>query len=543
MAARQRFVRASLLICLGSCGIGDEVLLGRFSEQAPDGSDLDGGNQDGSNGGGPGDRDAANAGDGDASTTRPECVVPAEREPVTCTTLPPGDNDLPRIKWQFPPASLQLTQDAPPGTPLVANLTDDNGDGRVDLCDVPDVVLVAGSSGRGSALWMLAGDTGRVEKLFDQPILPRTAPAIADLDADGVPEILAIDETKHLVALRPDGSSAWKGAEVSMPTTIKAACYAISVYDVDGDGSPEILAGFDAYDATGSRRFGVPTSFATSSSVPEIDGCMAPIAADLTGDGQLEMLFGHYTLLPDGKEYWRHRTGDTPSVPVMANLDSDPQTEVVLMAPTMVYVLEADGTERASLVRNCGGNAPSVHDFNGDGIDELALPDCDGSTRATVYQLQDNALVPRWSADNIVGSLGTSSVAAFDFLGRNVPDLVFADNQSSAFYAGIDGRMIFEKTRLGMTVVGSPVIADVDNDGNGEVLVPAFELGNPAVLFAIGRAPGAWMNTRRIWNQHAYHVTNVHEDARIPRAAGDAPKVPTRMRSNAHRQGNRLCVP
>jgi hypothetical protein len=32
-----------------------------------------------------------------------------------------------------------------------------------------------------------------------------------------------------------------------------------------------------------------------------------------------------------------------------------------------------------------------------------------------------------------------------------------------------------------------------------------------------GDARDNWVNTRRIWNQHAYHVTNVNEDGTIPR--------------------------
>ena len=153
----------------------------------------------------------------------------------------------------------------------------------------------------GSAMWLLAGDTGRVEKLFEQPILGNTSPAIADLTEDGVPKIIAIDATKHLIALKPDGSVFWKGAEVTMPTTVKPACYAISVYDVEGDGSPEILAGYEAFDVTGNSS--LQRSTGPHRQCGELDGCLAPIAADLTGDGQLEMLFGHVTLRPDGTEY------------------------------------------------------------------------------------------------------------------------------------------------------------------------------------------------------------------------------------------------
>jgi hypothetical protein len=47
-------------------------------------------------------------------------------------------------------------------TPLVANLTDDNGDGAIDLCDIPDVVAVAtnGVSDPGRHIYVLDGATG-----------------------------------------------------------------------------------------------------------------------------------------------------------------------------------------------------------------------------------------------------------------------------------------------------------------------------------------------------------------------------------------------
>src|SRR5207237_795396 len=33
----------------------------------------------------------------------------------------------------------------------------------------------------------------------------------------------------------------------------------------------------------------------------------------------------------------------------------------------------------------------------------------------------------------------------------------------------------------------------------------------------IGDSQNRWVRTRRIWNQHAYHVTNVGDDGKIPR--------------------------
>lgn len=64
-----------------------------------------------------------------------------------------------------------------------------------------------------------------------------------------------------------------------------------------------------------------------------------------------------------------------------------------------------------------------------------------------------------------------------------------------------------------------PIVVDVDNDGKSEVVVPEpnddrEDRGGIDVWEA---ADNNWVRTRRIWNQHAYSVTNVTEDGQIPR--------------------------
>ena len=64
-----------------------------------------------------------------------------------------------------------------------------------------------------------------------------------------------------------------------------------------------------------------------------------------------------------------------------------------------------------------------------------------------------------------------------------------------------------------------PVIADVDNDNNAEIVVVANKYGkidNHGIL-VFGDTNDTWVNTRKIWNQHAYSITNINDDATIPR--------------------------
>ena len=64
------------------------------------------------------------------------------------------------------------------------------------------------------------------------------------------------------------------------------------------------------------------------------------------------------------------------------------------------------------------------------------------------------------------------------------------------------------------TAIEFPSVADVDNDGSAEILVVNVSMA--PTLQVIADAGDRWIPARRIWNQHAYHITNVREDGTIP---------------------------
>lgn len=69
----------------------------------------------------------------------------------------------------------------------------DNGDGAIDLCDVPDVVVLAGGWGQElpGYIHVFDGATG-VEHFMIPDVLSNTVGlALGDIDNDGLPEILA----------------------------------------------------------------------------------------------------------------------------------------------------------------------------------------------------------------------------------------------------------------------------------------------------------------------------------------------------------------
>jgi hypothetical protein len=92
-------------------------------------------------------------------------------------------------------------------------------------------------------------------------------------------------------------------------------------------------------------------------------------------------------------------------------------------------------------------------------------------------------------------------------------------------YNGIDGDLLYSTCNTNGTLFEYPLVADVDNDGQADIIVVsnnyAFDCEGPGSgrttgVRIFGDANNSWVRTRRVWNQHAYHVTNVSESGEIP---------------------------
>ena len=126
------------------------------------------------------------------------------------------------MQWSF--AGDEINNSAL-ANPLVVNLTDDNDDGVVDMCDVPDVIvlLYPQNSPFWGNLYVLDGETGTLHYRIEDELVALAHPAVGDIDGDGVAEIVAVRRSLapgvpvtggELVAYNHDGSELWTGAVV-----------------------------------------------------------------------------------------------------------------------------------------------------------------------------------------------------------------------------------------------------------------------------------------------------------------------------------------
>jgi hypothetical protein len=272
----------------------------------------------------------------------------------------------------------------------------------------------------------------------------------------------------------------------------------------------------------------------------------------------------------------------------------DGAPEIVLVSNGRVLILEgATGILLRKIDVEVGqrGGAPNVDDFDGDGFPEVAMA---SSGFYTVIDLQEtSASCPAWPTfmDNVAApgtnpardpgpnpndactsntdcnsgavcnttigqcvclhngwkrkteddSSRVTSSSVFDFNGDGAAEVVYGDECYFRIYDGASSNVHLAVPSVSRTILENPVVADVDNDGNAEIVfvnnnetfqckdgadvprvltnpdgttISAADLPNGIQVW--GDAKDTWVSARRIWNQHAYHVTNVTESGHIP---------------------------
>ena len=113
-----------------------------------------------------------------------------------------------------------------------------------------------------------------------------------------------------------------------------------------------------------------------------------------------------------------------------------------------------------------------------------------------------------------------------------------------------NGNPVVQQPRTSATVVEYPVVADVDNDGSAEIvvgsshyLVYSGDMSEYPTVQVFEDAESRWIQARRIWNQHTYHVTNVREDGTIPQVEPKHWLSLNTFRTNAQIEKGGICEP
>jgi hypothetical protein len=482
--------------------------------------------------------------DGDVGDGKPGdvCKVQGDMDAVgDCDMEAPADSFTPAVQWTFGQNEQSWV------TPLVANFTDDNDDGEIDLCDVPDVLLVSNTTisyGTTCHIHVLDGETG-VEHFSIPPseqVSCTATPALGDIDGDGLPEIVAIwnaGSIYRLKAFEHDGTPKWTNmADGGSASQFYRESGAVAIHDLDADGDVEIVFNHEVYDHQGAMLWEKPN--------PSPGELEASVGVDLDGDGAMEVVTGHSAWHADGTEHYENYPQVTSqSIPQVGDLDDDSLPEVFVTSGQGLWLLEHDGTVAWGPATPTGVPAGAylvwqrpgtIHDFDGDGVAEWA------SSSQQWYAVYEGPAMQDvlWQA-MVTDFSGAAGGTAFDFLGDGIAEAMYADEQNFRIYDGQTGAVLLTQARFSPTISEYPIVADIDNDGSAEILV--VSTGTEPALQAFRDAEDRWIQARRIWNQHAYYVTNVREDSTIPQVPTPNWEVLNTYRTNAQIEGGGLCKP
>ncbi len=280
--------------------------------------------------------------------------------------------------------------------------------------------------------------------------------ATGDLDGDGKAEVVCGMEDEHVYVLKPDGSELWKRHFEAFRSEggVEGHVRRVLVADFDNDGSPEVAVGcantfFYVLDKDGGLKSsqGKPWQHGGRHAASAIG------AADVTGDGQLELLAG-YTYFTR----WIVDFADT-------------------------------GKRRASHLSGCisGCGAITSADVDGDGVPEAVFADKDGQiTACRKAPAGERAAEIVWQ--KLIGDDAVSRVLAGDLDGDGKPEIVVASH--SGFVALLDADGSVRWVRYADNQVTD--VAVVAGEGAGAALARSSTDGSVVVYDAAGEELARW---------------------------------------------------
>ncbi|MDR2955096.1 MAG: VCBS repeat-containing protein [Prevotella sp.] len=328
----------------------------------------------------------------------------------------------------------------------------------------------------------------------------RGYPMIADLNGDGIPEVVVHDKVYNArtFELLADGAFYYNGTPNSFGNAYHTYLASMPVLaDVDNDGVPEYIGGDYVYkinitnpNGTSGNSYTLWKQCSKTGHSEVTDGAVA--VADMDNDGFLDVI----VIVP------------------YKNLATIPANTGALY----VYNPRTGEVMHDNIVSGFqGGSQPFVGDIDNDGYPEICFT---ASLKMFAYDYNPTTrtLTKKWEQVTTDGSAATT-MCMFDFNQDGFVELVYRDETDLRIIDGITGVNIATFPCTSSTSTEYPIVADINNDGSAEIIVTGGSVrnqGNGWLRVYTSNPVGSWAPARRVWNQFAYNAVNINNDLTVP---------------------------
>lgn len=448
----------------------------------------------------------------------------------TCRFVPEKGPFAPRVAWQWTGSKVMPEYRDVLMTPVVVPLSPPT---TGDLFTPPAVVFNSIRGDLGAAeevpgvMRAVRGDTGADLWTSDPAHLVNglTGIAAGDLRGDGhlvfvTGRFSGFDPSKDgVVAFDDQGHFLWEtiGPRIRWGAPTMA--------NLTGGPRGNVIVGATVLDADGKT--------VCQGALGQGSNFMGPISvvADVDLDGKPEIVAGNtvYDAACQPKPGWPARQKDgslwDDGTVAVADFIGDAHPEIVVVGAGYVRLHDWQGNLLWGPVAlpGGGGGPPTVADFDGDGKLEIGV-----ASKLTYTVFKPFAKDPiLWSRPTQDHSEVTGS-SVFDFMNDGHSQVVYGDECYTHIYDGRTGDALFEAENPSCTTQENPVIADVNRDGRAEIVVATNSVcgyecpwgnqygSNKKGITVYKDLNDRWVGTRPLWNQHAYSVTNIEDDGRLP---------------------------
>ena len=425
----------------------------------------------------------------------------------SCTIPPEIGVFSPVLEWHWQDNTIHPGFHQVMAQPIVISLTDDNFDGIVDDNDVPDIIFSSFSGGAYTStgtLSAISGDDGSMlwSTRTSDGVSPFSSSGLAAANVDGVSPYIYATTNAGLGCFDSNGLLLWSTQLSAYPGNGIAQP---AIADLEGDGIPEVILGPNVLNAldgtllwTGTAGTGWNLSFAVDldddgiqeviagNTVYEADGTIRwtsggdghAAVADLDLDGIPEIVVREHqnqslrAMDINGNVLWTHTVQDNGGGPLtIADYDADGYPEIGMSGELYYRVVEHDGTPKWSnsiIDASSRQTGSSVFDFEGDGRAEVVYAD---EEVLWVFDGETGSVEMEWTSH--------SSGTLFEY-----PVIVDIDKDGSA------------------EIVAAANDYSSHNDSHGIVV--------------IGDEFSSWNAGVPVWNQHAFYLTNIEDDGTLP---------------------------